>query len=356
MPLLQVVPRFVEGGAEALALSVHQDLLKRGRLSSIVALSGPAIEGSHCTSLGAPHPRHPLACWRLRKWITNHFPLGTKLIVHTHLFPDQLWTPLALKGLKIAPTLVTSLHSTMTKRDALPYGVFLDRKLYAPYQRLICVSSAVAAATAGRLPNYADRLHVIPNGVDLAQFRPWVGGGRDRLQMAIVGRLSPPKNHAFLLHALAEIRSLPFTLLIVGAGALDAELKALASRLSLNEKVRFLGYQSDIPQILSQCDIHLMPSLFEGFGLSAVEAMAAGVPSVVSDLPALREVLGEDGFCAFFAPFNDTTKFADTLRRLIEDPTLRRRMGMNGYLRAQSYGRARMHQDYATFYQSLDAF
>jgi hypothetical protein len=161
MALLQVVPRFVEGGAEALALGLHLALLKAGLPSSLLSLSGPPIDVAGCTALGARHPRDPVACWRLRRWL--HSPQGAQVkVIHTHLFPDQVWTPLALKGLDIQPTLITTLHSLGTGRDALPFGVSLDRWIYRPYQRLICVSQQVADACSRRLPELEKRLEGEP--------------------------------------------------------------------------------------------------------------------------------------------------------------------------------------------------
>jgi glycosyltransferase involved in cell wall biosynthesis len=174
--------------------------------------------------------------------------------------------------------------------------------------------------------------------------------------MSVLGRLSAEKNHAFLLKVLAEIVDAPFTLNIVGTGPEERPLKALSDHLNLRDKVIFMGYRSDIPLILSKTDIHVMPTLSEGFGLVAVEAMAAGVPSVVSDLPVLHSILGEDGFSAFFAPFDDKTIFAAQLRRLIEDPCLRRAMGQRARKAAQKHDVARMHHAYADLYQALGAY
>jgi glycosyltransferase involved in cell wall biosynthesis len=207
------------------------------------------------------------------------------------------------------------------------------------------------------LPDLQSRLQVIPNGVDLAAFRPWQGSApQDPPKIVVVGRLSAEKNHAFLLRVLAELDEVPLTLWIVGAGPEERRLKALVERLSLKNRVKFYGYCTDITEILSYSDIHVMPTRSEGFGLVAAEAMAAGLPSVVTDLPVLREVLGEEGFSAFFAPLNDRTVFVAQLRRLLLDPALRRRMGNQALKAARKHDRAQMHKAYTDLYRSLGAY
>lgn len=110
----------------------------------------------------------------------------------------------------------------------------------------------------------------------------------DRLVLA-VGRLEPEKNQGFLIELLAAAPSL--TLAIAGAGALHDHYEQAASAAGVAERVRLLGFRRDVPQLLAAADVVAVPSLFEAFGRTVVEALAVGTPVVTNSLPAITEIL-----------------------------------------------------------------
>ena len=141
----------------------------------------------------------------------------------------------------------------------------------------------------------AGRVTVLPNGIPLREFafdqeirqgvRAEWQAGDTTLVMGHVGRFTAQKNHDFLLDVFAELhREQPNSILVLaGIGELQQAARQKAEELGLAEAVRFLGFRSDVARLLQGMDVFVMPSLYEGFPVTAVEAQAAGLPCVFSD-------------------------------------------------------------------------
>lgn len=351
---LQVVPHFVKGGAEKVALDLHLSLLDAGHHSYLVALSGPAIDHPNCRALGVSHPRSPLCVARLKRWLITQQRTGwNPTVIHTHLVPDQLWVPFAARSLGLVAPLMTTEHSTFSRRRRLPLGRVFDRRLYAPYQDIICVSEAVQASLTDWLPMLEERTTVIENGVDLARFGAWKGHADDQpLRIVAVGRLTGQKNIGAMVDAMALLPDVPCELWIVGEGELRNRIEGQIQKQGLGHKIRLLGWRCDIPDVLSTADVFLMPSVSEGFGLAAVEAMAAGVPGVVSDTLGLA-TLTDGEACVLCVPPQDTAAIAGALRQLLSDQPRRRRMGENAARQAARYDISIMKKRYFDVYERL---
>ena len=134
-----------------------------------------------------------------------------------------------------------------------------------------------------------------------------------------VGSLEPVKNHRFLLEVLAAANRAgrPFTLDIFGEGPLRRELTQQSEALGVGAQVRFLGFQPDVRRQLPRYRAYIHSSVSEACPLAVIEAMAAGLPVVVGDIPPLAE-LCEDGAEARFFPLGDTARAAETLIDLLE--------------------------------------
>ncbi|MCX5582596.1 glycosyltransferase family 4 protein [Streptomyces erythrochromogenes] len=188
------------------------------------------------------------------------------------------------------------------------------------------------------------RVHVVPNGVGPEFFRAApapatvpVGtttATRRPLRLLYVGRLSAQKNIARLLDAINLAES-PLRLRIVGGGELDADLRARAAGLGLGERVEFTGplYDGDLLAAYADADVFVLPSDREGMPLAALEAMAAALPVLATDVPGNAELLRGVGLLA--AP--DPASLAAAVDRLAADP------GLRGRLAGRSAERARRH-------------
>lgn len=355
MRIAQVIPHFTKGGAEKLAREIHKFLLATGHDSHLLALSGPGIATSGCVALGSPHPRSPVSAWRLRQWLRQQQQTAqAPQIIHTHLLPDQMWTPLAVRGLARRPILVKTEHSNTSRLRDIPLGRRLDQYLYSPYRQIFCVSSAVQTSLQAWLPGMADKMTTIHNGIDLDLAVPWQGSPAGTPSRILsVGRLSPLKNQTAMIAAMAHLSDLPAELWIVGDGPLRKRLATQITDLGLQDRVRLTGWRDDIQSLLATSDIFLMASGYEGFGLAAAEAMAAGVPVVATNIAPFREVLGTDQNCAMLVEPGSPVAIADALRCLLTDPQRARTMGQNGIRRAQNYSLTTMLQTYAAAYSHL---
>jgi glycosyltransferase involved in cell wall biosynthesis len=195
----------------------------------------------------------------------------------------------------------------------------------------------------------AERRHyTIYNAVDVGRIRksanaPGVEGVRrslglsNRPVLGIVGRLTGQKGHSVLLEALPEvINRLPeVALLVIGDGPERQALEKRATLLGVAGQIVWMGKKSrdEVFGLYGVMDIFVMPSFYEGFGLTAAEAMAAGLPVVASDIEGLREVV-EHEKTGYLCPAGDSRHLAGRLLELLESPVRAREMGRLGRQRA----------------------
>jgi glycosyltransferase involved in cell wall biosynthesis len=213
---------------------------------------------------------------------------------------------------------------------------------------------AVSESTRRDLESFArvppGRIRVIYNGADLSRFDP---GGRDRARAEIeselgvagpfllyVARLEHPgKNHVRLLEAFARLKrdGLPHRLLLPGGRWSGAEaIDAKVAELGLADSVVFPGFVKAglLPSLYRAADCFVFPSLFEGFGIPVLEAMACGTPVCAADRSSIPEVVGDAGL--LFDP-EDPAAIAGTLARMLGDEPLRRRCVEAGLARAARF-------------------
>ena len=145
-------------------------------------------------------------------------------------------------------------------------------------------------------------------------------------KLIMVARFEAPKDHALLLHALAALEDLAWTIEFVGDGPLKAPAEELSARLGIKERVQFSGTRRDIPERLATAQAFVLTSNWEGFPLTIVEAMRAGLPVVASRVGGVAEAV-DDGRTGFTVPPGDAGALADRLRAIIQDASLRREMG-----------------------------
>jgi glycosyltransferase involved in cell wall biosynthesis len=173
-----------------------------------------------------------------------------------------------------------------------------------------------------------DRIEVLYNGVDTARFspnRPTLRAGGDLRPLVIgsVGRLVSVKNYQLLLRAIARLPTdPPSRLLLVGEGPERPALAKLAADLNLQDRVEFVGHSEDVPRLLQEMDIFVLPSLSEGMSNTLLEAMAAGAAVLASDVGGNREIIESERSGLLF-PNTDVIGAAEQLRRLVSDPGLR---------------------------------
>lgn len=214
------------------------------------------------------------------------------------------------------------------------YGfVAMQARVARRLSRLITVSEASAGDIAEDFGVPRDRLTTIPLGVDTELFRP----AGERVPGRIVAVASadvPLKGVRHLLESVAKLRAeRDVELVLVSKLADDGPARRLIDELAIGDVVRAVHGLTDgeLAELLASAEVACVPSLYEGFSLPTVEAMACGTPLVVSRAGALPEVVGE---CARLAAPGDTEALTRELATLLDDRTLRGRLGAAGRARA----------------------
>jgi len=158
--------------------------------------------------------------------------------------------------------------------------------------------------------------------VDKAAKKESIGVPGDKLLVLSAGELIERKNHKVIIKALAKVNNPNVYYAIAGKGPLRDELAELAKELGLAERVIFLGFRTDVFELYHAADISAFPSKIEGLGLAGVEAMAAGVPLVSSNVHGILDYVinGKTGYAV--AP-DDVDGFAAAIKKLVESPELR---------------------------------
>jgi len=364
MKVLQIINSHAEsaGGAEKLATQLHRGALEKGMDSTLVCLSrAPSNPREGIFSLGFRSAYHPMAFFRLVRFLRRR-RFRDADVIHVHLFPAQLLFVLAARFLRLRATFITTEHNTFNRRRTLPGAKWIDRFTYANYRVIVCISDGTLQTMKQWLPETAPKLRTIWNGINLSPYAhiPRPGASRPDSSPEIIilsaSRLTPQKNHSAALRAmklLSERQGKQFRFWIAGRGELEGALKAQTRELGLEDRVEFLGFRDDLPDLLARADVFLSVSLWEGFGLSIVEAMAAGLPVVVSDVPGAAEVVGRDTGCGLFADPSSPGDIAARLEELLEDAPLRAQMGARSRSRAALFDLQRMIDEYAQLYQEV---
>lgn len=270
-------------------------------------------------------------------------------ILHCHLVRANLYGRIAAKLAGI-PVVISTHHGI---EQYMVGHSFIDRAVRA-VERIsnkwvtchVGVSEAVRSATITSLNVNPDDAVTVPNGVDLGvyqarletreHFREEMGLKPTTVLIGSVGLLNRTKNFELLL-SVANLISKAHPqarFVIAGDGVERRNLEVAISALELRDHVKLLGFRSDIPQVLNALDVFVSTSNSEGFGLAVAEAMAAGLACVVFDVGALGELILND-HTGFLVPVGDIPAFVAALNRLIDNPSLRSKMGKAGQTRVR---------------------
>lgn len=189
-----------------------------------------------------------------------------------------------------------------------------------------------------------NKIRVVLNGVselqkfsevDIQKLRVELGVKKNQLMVLSIGRLSIQKGHAYLIDAISRL-SLEYKehlrFFIAGSGDLENKLENKVRELKIDKQISFLGIRKDIPTLLQAADIFVLPSLWEGLPLVILEAMSAGLPILTTDVEGIDDVIinGESGIVT---PLKDSYSLADNLTYMVNNESLRRKIGNNAQIR-----------------------
>jgi L-malate glycosyltransferase len=330
------------GGSGAVAAELGKQLARRGHDIHVISYRLPFRLGDlqqnicfHEVDISSyplfEYPPHDLAlAVKMAEATREH---GLELFHVHYAIPHAIAGFLAQQMLgKGAPRMVTTLHGT----DITIVGQ--DRSFFEITKFGIERSDAVTAVSdfLKRMTvaefQVASRIDVIPNFVDLHHYVParpdrsaYAGPGQKVLLH--VSNFRPVKRVLDVVRIFERVnREVDSVLLMVGDGPERSSAQALARRLGLSDRLRFLGTRQDIEDVAALADVFLLPSELESFGLSALEAMAAGVPVIGSDAGGLPEVVrhAESGY---LLPVGDVEGMAARTIEVLRDDERRREMG-----------------------------
>jgi glycosyltransferase involved in cell wall biosynthesis len=350
MRVLHVYAGNLYGGVETLlgTLARYQGLCPNmepefalcftGRLAGELADAGVAVY-----PLGGVRISRPWTVWQARRRLARLLARQRFDAVICHsCWPHVVFGPVVRRR---------CLPLVLWAHDAYAGKHWLERRARRIRPDLVLANSRFTQAA---LPNlFADvRSEVLylpveaPDGGDRElhrrRLREELQTPADATVIIQVSRLERWKGHSLLLEALAQLRELPGWVCWVAGGAQRpqeaaylAELRDLAARFGLTDRVRFLGQRNDVPQLLAGADIHCQPNTGpEPFGIAFVEALYAGLPVVTTALGGALEIV--DPTCGMLVPPGPVGPLADALDRLIQDADFRRALGREGPARART--------------------
>jgi glycosyltransferase involved in cell wall biosynthesis len=299
--ILHIIDSIALGGAETILLQTIQELTHHNHILVYLA----DVHNSQPVSSGSVKVYNlsvtrniliPVGAFRLRRIIRKN----NVDIVHAHLWKSTLIARLATPK---SVRLLFTLHSLMSK-DAFRSRVRLhiEKMFYHTSQELLAVSETVKNDYRAYIP-VTGKQHVLYNFVDNKFFKQTRKEKTEKtFRLISVGNLKEAKNYPFLLRAFSKARDQDFTLDIYGWGSQADSLQKTIETDHI--PVRLMGIEKNVETVLPGYDLFVMASSHEGFCIALAEAMACGLPVLISDIPVFREIVGDAGF--YFSIENDT--------------------------------------------------
>lgn len=256
-------------------------------------------------------------------------------IIHAHGWPVILFVALA-SFFSGKPTYILSEHS-VTNRRRRPFLKWLDRFIYARFDHIIAVSEAVAVSLGEWMPHVVNKTVVIHNGIQQAYFqtaeskddiRQRLGLDSQKSVIFASGNFRLAKGFDLLLQALVMVietydsenikrDNLP-VLVIAGEGELQESMKDLSHQLGIEDQVRFLGFRTDMPEILKAADLFVLSSRWEGCPMVILESMALGVPVLATNVGGVSELVVDDQSGKLVSP-GSPEKLAKGICEMLKD-------------------------------------
>lgn len=350
------------GGAEQVILNTLRQLDRRCWQPTLVhypaAGLAPLLEGARRLDLRVQAiPRLDRPAARVAQFV-RRLRAERPAIVHAHLS----W-PLACRYELVGAIMagVPAIIATQHLFSHIPWrrSRLIQRLICTRVDRYIAVSDHLARQLRQQLRFPARKVSVIHNGIPLERYRRDVNpnlraaltGSSERALIMTIARLAEQKGQRYLLDAL---QSLPDAVVaLVGDGPDRAQLERQAHDLGLQDRVVFLGQRADIPELLACCDLAVLPSLFEGLPLAALEAMAAGKPVVASRVGGTSEAV-QDGLTGLLVPPADPGALAHAISAVLGSPALARRLSAAAQARvAQSFSAEVMTKNVTYLYDQV---
>lgn len=351
--IIYIITSLNFGGAEKLLIDVVRYLDKSRYEVKVLTVTGGGPLVSEFEKVGIAvkifEKKNKLGIgviWQIYKYLKQEKPQ----IVHTHLFGGDTWGRLAAIFARV-PIIISTEHNTNLDEGFLKRLVKIFLSLFN--KKVIAVSQAVKNYSVAVDHINEKKMIVIPNGIEIDKFVviPEKKYGSPPV-IGIIGRLERQKGHEFLFEALNLIKTIPWTLWVIGQGSLGPRLEKLAKDLDLRERIIFLGARRNIREFLEQIDIFVLSSLWEGLGLAVLEAAAAGKPIVASRVGGIPEII-ENGKTGVLVEPKNIKSLAEGLERVLLGESEAKEMGRRAKKEMVKFDVKNMVVAYEKLYEEL---
>jgi len=338
MKIAIVLDSLIRGGAERQAMFAARELTRQGRDVELIYYH--RVERGYDTSTmeGARVAYLPKdgAYLRFLLRLRDYFRKNRFDVVHGFKSSPSLYAGLAAWSTKV-PVVLCGIRCEYDGEGLIRLGHrFIDRLA----DGWVVNSIATTDSLVREIGVDREKIHVVYNGIEPHAFSSNLSDGEAKRRLgidpgcgvvSIVARLHPQKNHELLIETAARVvKTLPNTrFLVVGDGDDRMRFERQAQSLGIAKNVMFLGTREDIPDLLAATDVSVLTSHYEGLANSLLEAMAVGKPIVTTGYAGADELV-TDGHEGFITPMGDADAMARRIRELLQDPSLRQRLGENG--------------------------
>ena len=353
--VLYIIWSLTQGGAERVVINLAKGLDKTRFRPVVCCLNEPGEYAGELESLGIKvislNKKPKLDLGIIAK-LSNVMADERIDIVHTHLWTASFWGRIAARIAHVSVVIVTE-HNLDTWK-----GIFhrlSDRFLSLWTDKIIAVSQSVKRFYVEKIGISQGKIEVIYNGIEIDKFKSEIRNSKfdGPTTLAIIGRLVEQKGHRYLFEALSSLNGkYRVKLMVVGDGPIKDNLQSTVAALQLEDKVVFSGFRNDVSQILKSVDILVIPSLREGLPIIALEAMAAGVPVVATNVGGNSEVV-IDGVTGLIVEPKNPSALANAISSLAQDRNYAFQLGVNGRRRVEDiFNLERMVRQTEAVYQA----
>lgn len=334
--VLHILQRMEAGGTQALLMNIYRKIDRtKVQFDFLVVYKEKQFYDEEIKSLGG-HVyklsfREDLNLFKFQRDLYNFFHNHIEYkIVHCHAYTFGYFCLKAAKQAGV-PVRIAHSHSNAAVQDVKFLVKIVMQKLFTLHSTDLFACSE----EAGKFAFKEKHFEIIKNAIDSQNFIANTDtrkdirkelGLEDRFVVGHVGRMQPEKNHDFLIDVFAQIKKKKSDaeLILVGTGTLEEKVKSKVTEKGLSDCVHFLGNRKDMNRIYQAMDVFVFPSLFEGLGIVAIEAQAAGIPIVCSEglppetdiTPIYQKLMLSDG----------VEKWADTALEIAMSPNAHKNM------------------------------
>lgn len=323
MKILQIITSLNTGGAEKLLIESVPLYQQKGIKVDVMTLNKnetpfkdklQQVTCGRIIGLTTSSVYNPMLIFKIIPYLKQYD------LVHVHLFPALYWVILA-KWISFSVTkVVYTEHSTNNKRRNHFVLKHIDRIIYKGVSKIITIAQEVDQNIKAHLGFQHDKYTMIYNGVDVEKYATAKPLNKNTLLfeddflLIQVASFRYPKDHSTLIKSMINLPE-KIKLLLVGDGHLRKDCEQLVIELKLQNRVKFLGLRTDIPELLKTADVVVLSSIYEGLSLSSIEGMSSR-PFVASDVPGLREIV--NGYGLLFKP-GDFEELSNHILKLYSD-------------------------------------